>query len=75
MCPESGLKGFPGRVPGKMPDVVRGGGAKEDAEVLNGCSRKGFGFSMRGTLDGVKKQIPIPDPGLYPHSLPGVEEG
>lgn len=60
MCPESRLKRFPGLVPGQMPDAVRGGGAKEDKEVSNGRSRRGFGFSMRGTLDGVEKQIPIP---------------
>ena len=36
-------------------------GAEENAEVSNSRSRKGFGFSMRGTLDGVKKQIPIPE--------------
>jgi len=56
-----GVAGFPGRVPGKMPDAVRGGGAKEDAEVSNGFSRGGSGVRMRGTLDGVEKQIPIPD--------------
>ncbi len=29
-------------------------------EVSNGYSRGGFGFGMRGTLDRVGKQIPIP---------------
>ena len=43
-----------------MRDVVRGWGAKEDAKVSNGSSRGEFGFRMRGTLDGVEKQIPIP---------------
>jgi hypothetical protein len=36
-------------------------GAEEDAEVSNGSSRGGFGFGLRGTLDGVEKQIPIPE--------------
>ncbi len=43
-----------------MWEVVRGGRAEEDAEVSNGYSRGGFGFGMRGTLDRVGKQIPIP---------------
>ena len=60
MCPKSGLKGLLGRVLGEMPHVVRGWGAQEEAEVSNGSSRGGFGFRMRGTLDGVEKQIPIP---------------
>ena len=34
---------------------------EEDAEVSNGCSRGEFGFGMPGTLDGVRKQIPIPE--------------
>ena len=48
-------------VPGQMPDAVRGGGAKEDKEVSNGRSRRGYGFSMRGTLD-IEKEIPISRP-------------
>ncbi len=39
--------------------MVRGWGAEEDAEVSNGVSRGGFGFGMRDTLGGVRKQIPI----------------
>jgi hypothetical protein len=43
-----------------MPDVIRGWGAEEEAEVSNGGSRGGFGFGMRGTLDAAEKEIPIP---------------
>jgi len=34
---------------------------EEDAEVSNGSSRGGFGFGLRGTLDGVEKKIAIPE--------------
>ncbi len=61
MCPESGLKEFPGAFPREMPDVVRLWAAVEEAEVSDGRSHRGFGFSMRGTLDDVKKEIPIPE--------------
>ena len=56
------MKEFPGAFPREMPDVVRGWGAEEEAEVSNGGSRGGFVFGMRGTLDGVEKEIPIPKP-------------
>ena len=35
VCPESGLRGFRGPLPGEMQKVVRGIGAEEDAEVSN----------------------------------------
>ena len=35
VCPESGLRGFPGAFPREMRDVIRGWGAEEDAEVSN----------------------------------------
>jgi hypothetical protein len=44
-----------------MPDVVRGWGTEEDAEVSDARSHRGFGFGMRDTLGGVRKQIPIPE--------------
>jgi len=44
----------------EMSEVVREWGAGEDAEVSNDGFKRGFGLRMRGTLDGVKKEIPIP---------------
>ena len=38
VCPESESKGFRGPLPGEMPNVVRGWGAEEEAEVSNGGS-------------------------------------
>jgi len=43
-----------------MPDVVRGWGAEEEAEVSNGVSNGGFEPRTRDTLGGVRKEIPIP---------------
>jgi hypothetical protein len=61
VCPESGGKGCPGALSREIPDVDPDWAFEDEADVSNGGSHGDFGFGMRGTLGGVKKQIPIPE--------------
>ena len=55
------VEGVFGRVPEEMPDVIRGWGAEEGAEVSSGVSKGGFEPRPRDTLGGVKIDFPVPD--------------
>ena len=68
--------GSRGLVARGMPAVVRGWGAEEEAEFSKGFSG-GSGVRMRGTLDGVEKEIPIPCAvdGLFSNEVDSAQEG